>query len=581
MAEELQLALLGSVEVRRCGALITDYRTKKALALLCYLAVTGRPHLRPTLAGLLWGEIPEESARNNLSKALVNLRQLVGPYLSITRQTVSFNRDSRYWLDVEAFDAQVGNASATAEAATPGRTDIRRLEETVELYRGDFLEGFYVRGAPSFEEWALAQRAWMQELALKALRTLVVHHTQRGGAGLGTAIDYATRLLALAPWREEARRQLMLLLARNGQRGAALMQYHTCRRTLMAEFGAEPAEETKALYERIRQEGELPSPPCAPPHNLPAPVMPLIGRQDELAEIQDRLRDPSCRLLTLVGPGGSGKTRLALEAATGEVGLYTHGVFFVSLAPLQSVDGIAPTVAQELGFSLAMGAERGPQRQLLDYLRGKHMLVTLDNFEHLLEGTSLVTDILRAAPEVKIMVTSRARLSARGEHLVPVSGLQVPPPEAPGTLSQYGAVQLFLRGADRVHPSFEPTVGDLTQVARICQLVEGMPLAILLAVSWMTMLTPAEIAAQVSERSLEFLETEGQDVPVRQRSMRAVLDHSWDLLSEREQEVLAGLSVFRGGLPAAGRPAGDGGVDAGAEDAGQQVAPAAHTLGAV
>ena len=151
MGEELQLALLGNVEIRRAGAPVAGFSSSKAVALLCYLAVTGRPHSRPTLAGLLWGDLPEASARNNLRKALTNLRGLVGPHLSITRQAVAFNRDCRYWLDVEVFEAGVLGAASEA--------DVERLGEAVELYRGDFLEGFYVREALAFEEWVLAERA--------------------------------------------------------------------------------------------------------------------------------------------------------------------------------------------------------------------------------------------------------------------------------------------------------------------------------------------------------------------------------------------------------------------------------------
>ncbi|NIV28538.1 MAG: hypothetical protein GWN58_03175, partial [Anaerolineae bacterium] len=186
-------------------------RSRKAMALLCYLAVTGRPHLRPVLVGLLWAEMPEALARNNLSKALTQLRQAVAHHLRITRQEVAFDRGEPFWLDVEAFEQ---GASTLA--------DIEALQHAVELYRGDFLEGFYVHQSPAFEEWVLAQRARLRELALQALHTLATHHSRRGAAGHATAVQYTTRLLALDPWREEAHRQLMLLLAQSGQRGAAL-----------------------------------------------------------------------------------------------------------------------------------------------------------------------------------------------------------------------------------------------------------------------------------------------------------------------------------------------------------------------
>ncbi|MGD8517584.1 MAG: BTAD domain-containing putative transcriptional regulator, partial [Anaerolineae bacterium] len=186
MADELQLALLGPLEIRRAGTPVTGFASIKVQALLCYLAVTGQPHLRPSLAGLLWGEMPEANAQNNLRKALSNLRRLVGPHLAITRQTVALNRDSSYWLDVEAFESLAGSASPAEGAAQP---TIERLAEAVELYRGDFLDGFYVRQAPAFEEWVLAQRARLRELAVQALHALTVHHTRRGEATHPVALD--------------------------------------------------------------------------------------------------------------------------------------------------------------------------------------------------------------------------------------------------------------------------------------------------------------------------------------------------------------------------------------------------------
>jgi DNA-binding SARP family transcriptional activator len=248
MQVELHLVLLGNVEMRRDGVPVTGFRSAKAQALLCYLAVTGRPHTRPALAGLLWSDMPEDRARMNLRQALTNLRRLLRPYLDITRHEVGFNPNGAYWLDVERFEALAAGASPECDA--------ERLREAVELYRGDFLEGFYVRNAPEFEDWALARRTRLRELAMGALHRLAVHFTQQGEPGHAAGIDYVTRLLALEPWREGGHRDLMRLQARRGQRGAALAQYETCRRVLAEELGVEPGPETTALYERIR-DGDL------------------------------------------------------------------------------------------------------------------------------------------------------------------------------------------------------------------------------------------------------------------------------------------------------------------------------------
>jgi len=280
-------------------------------------------------------------------------------------------------------------------------------------------------------------------------------------------------------------------------------------------------------------------------HNLPAQATPFVGREAELAELARLLAEPDVRLLTVLGAGGMGKTRLVLEAAAAQMDRFAHGVYLISLAPLQSVEAIVPTVAQALSFSFY--EEDEPQQQLLDYLRQKTMLLIMDSFEHLLHGVGLVTEVLKTAPEVKILATSRARLNVQGEHLFPIAGMHLPDRETLEDATHYSAVGLFLTSARRSQPSFEPTADDLTDVVRICRLVEGMPLGILLAAAWIQMLTPAEIAAEISQ-SLDFVETDLRDVPERQRSMRAVFDHSWNLLTVREREVFQGLSVFRGGF---------------------------------
>ena len=291
-------------------------------------------------------------------------------------------------------------------------------------------------------------------------------------------------------------------------------------------------------------------------------MAPLIGRATELTVIRTRLLDPACRLLTLVGVGGSGKTRLALAAATNllseiEAGHFEHGLFFVSLAPIQTAEALVSLVAQTLGF--AFYEPDNPQQQLLAYLRRKNLLLILDNFEHLLppsEETSagaleFVTEILRDAPAVKILVTSRTRLNLQGETLSAVSSMRYPDSStdlSSADLVQYGAVRLFLETAQRVQPDYTPSNDDLAAIVRICGQVQGLPLGILLAASWASMLTVTEILGQISDQSLDFLAIDWPDVPKRQRSMRAVFDHSWRLLTQRERQVFRGLAVFRGGF---------------------------------
>jgi predicted ATPase len=250
--------------------------------------------------------------------------------------------------------------------------------------------------------------------------------------------------------------------------------------------------------------------------------------------------------------------------AAAELDNYLHGVFFVPLASLELVDSIVPAVAQALGFRFYGDLE--PRQQLLDYFRDKHMLLVLDNFEHLispsgsphLEGMEgeedLVTEILKAAPKVKIMVTSRAAMNIQGEHLFPVAGMDLPdhgtpsdPTDTTEIIARYSSIKLYLAAARRVQPGYEATDAVIQDIARVCRLVHGMPLGILLAAAWTDLLTPAEIAAEISH-SFDFLETDARDLPARQRSMRAVFDHSWRLLTESEREVMAALSVFRGGF---------------------------------
>ena len=565
----LSIRLLGPVHVTLDGNPVTHFETEKSRALLAYLAAEPeRPHSREVLAEVFWPGRPEGVARANLRHTLAKLRRLIGdrgrsrdrgaepPFLLPTRHTIQFNEKSDAWIDVAAFSALLQAGPSTG--LPTDRQSIHHLEEAVRLYRGPFLEDVSLADSAAFGEWLAVKRERFGHQVLTALYRLAERYERHGE--YERALEHAWRRLELEPWDETAQRQVMRLLAVTGHRDAALARYEDCRRVLQQELGIEPEKETVVLYERIR-DGTKPRPEHpTPEHSLSAPLTHFVGRKGELVDIRDHLLDPACRLLSLVGPGGIGKTRLALEAARALLhdapGSFPDGAFLVPLAYLRSAEALATGIGQALHLPLL--GELEPGEQLLNYLRQKRLLLVLDGFERLLDGAGLALQILRAAPEVKILVTSQVRLNVKGEFLFPIVGLEYPDPvhdqpgpplaqatPSAGKASRYSAVQLFLQAAQRADPSFEPEGEDVRAIVHICQLVRGMPLAILLAAAWVGMLSPAEIAAQI-ESSFDFLEADWRDLPERQRSLRTVFDRSWRLLTEREKEVLRGLSVFRG-----------------------------------
>jgi predicted ATPase/transcriptional regulator with XRE-family HTH domain len=331
----------------------------------------------------------------------------------------------------------------------------------------------------------------------------------------------------------------------------------------LAAMGEIPLElETIPLKEENAAPGAVPqTAPAQTANNLPLPATPFIGRETELAELDKLIADPAVRLVTIVGTGGMGKTRLALATADRQLNhsfastrALVHGVFFIDLARLDVGEQIIPALADALNFPLSSGEQekRTPKQQILDYLRQKQMLLIMDNFEHLLEEANLVADILRSAPAVKILVTSRERLQLQEEHLFIIHRLEFPDWETGADLAaledaaEYTAVKLFLQSARRLRRNFQLQADDLTYLSRICRLVEGMPLAVELAAGWVDLLSLREIADELA-RSLDMLETNMRNVPQRQRSLRAVFDTSWERLSQAEQSALMGFSLFRGG----------------------------------
>jgi predicted ATPase/DNA-binding SARP family transcriptional activator len=563
LVARLRLSFLGPWQVTLAGEAVTTFKYDKVRALLAYLAIEAdRPHRRETLMGLLWPDLPEAAARNNLRQVLLTLREAIGdrtaepPYLLTSRSDIQFNPDSDYWLDVKVFLELLAASNRHGHHSVEScRICARRRQQAVEVYRGPLLAEFFLPDTAAFEEWALLKRERLNQLMLDSLNRLTAYHERRGQ--YDQARHYAQRQLALEPWREEAHRQLMRLHLLNGDRSAALAQYEQSRRVLAEEVGVEPEAETTALYEQILQATEE-APialgrlalPAERPHTLPPQATPFVGREGEVAEIGRLLDSLDCRLITLTGPGGIGKTRLALQVATEYLDVFADGVFFVPLAALHSADLLVDGMGKALKLEVGGAAE--PKSALLSQLREKEMLLVLDNFEHLLEGAGLLADILRQAPDAMLLVTSRERLQLQGEWVFAVQGLSVPlgSPEAlssPAELENSDALPLFIQSARRARQDFALSPENQADVIRICQLVAGMPLAIELAAAWVRALSCREIAGEI-ERSITFLSSNVRDIPERHRSLTAVFDHSWRLLSAEEQAVLRKLGVFQGGF---------------------------------
>lgn len=578
----LSLTLLGPPRVQRADANL-GWRLRRELALLAYLAVEQQhSHSRELLAGLLWPDVPEAAARNNLRVTLTNLRRLLGdeggPFLFADRQHVQFLPTSAHELDVNAFQGLLAASRAHPhDSVTTCDTCVVRLAAAAELYGGDFLAGFSLPDGVPFEEWTTFQREQLRRQQLETLDTLAVAHELRGDYAAQQA--YARRQLTLEPWREAAHAQLMRGLWASGQRGAALEQYDLCRRILADELGLEPTPELTALAEQLRSlagssvavgsapavaragtsvAAEKPARTGRTAHNLPAELTSFVGREGELAQLGERFTRPGCRVLTLLGPGGIGKTRLALEVARCHDALFPDGVFLVRLATLTQPDLVGSTIAQVLGVKTS--GDQAPEEALGAWLRGKRLLLVLDNFEHLLDAAPLVSDLLAAAPGLTVLATSREALNIAGEQRFLVPPLALPPRDAgPSTadeasaVEQYAAVTLFVQRLQAVRPDFALSAENRTAIAELCVRLDGLPLAIELAAARSQRLSPQHLVEQFRSGagSLKWLASPLRDRPVRQQTLRATITWSYQLLSEREQALFRRLAVFSGWTAAA------------------------------
>jgi predicted ATPase/DNA-binding SARP family transcriptional activator len=529
-----RLRLLGRARVFD-GQRWLDAPYDKRFALLAYLACAEASVERDKLAFLFWADVEEARARRDLSYLIYRTKKLS------FASTLEAQPPSLCWhieTDVRSFRQALAQQEWAAAVA---------------LYGGELLQGLHLDDSPEFMAWLELDRKNLHSLWRKAV-------IERAGELESAsrhleAADLLKELLDNGALDEEAVQLYLRNAFLGGQRDLALQTYERFASELERELGLKPLPATQELVQALRGGASIaPGPeriagPKEPApkslHNFPTERTPFVGRDFELTEIVNALSQPDCRLLTLVGPGGIGKTRLALQVAADVAAGYADGVTFVPLASVSAATFLASAIAGALSFSFY--GQAGPETQLLKYLRDQEMLLVLDNLEHLLEGVGLIAAIRKTCPSVKILATSRERISLASEWLFQVEGMSLPESKETAGLESFDAVQLFLRCARRVQADFALNEENCAAIVRICGLVGGAPLGIELASAWLQLLTCDEIAEEM-RKDLDLLASQLHDLSERHRSLRKVFEHSWRLLSGEEQAAFRRLAVFQGGF---------------------------------
>ena len=538
----LTLRLLGPVEITVDGT-PRSLRYGKSKALLAYLAIQGHPMVRSTVASLLWESLPTDRAKANLRVVLNDLRSCLGVYLAVDRTTICIDRNLPVRVDVEELQ------SALPISAQPGA--VHRLAALLTSATAEFLEGTEVSDAPDIEAFVQLQRTRLRQLSTDAIIAVLGAGDRRGVPSEPQldpeqARSLALRLEMLDPWNEEGRRAVMETYVRSQRPATALAVYEEFRDGLVAGYGLVPEPATTALARSISQQSGIPLAVGAPNRRSDQPVTPLFGREAELASVR-RLFRTGCRLVTLTGPGGVGKSRLAMEVAwlsgQNDISLPV-AVVVVELADRLPATDLAAAVAVAMGVPLA--GYRLPIEELQSILGDRDLLVVLDNGESFIGPLQeFIESILTQCPGIRVLLTSRIPLRARSEHVLALASLPTPSPDDDeAAMADNAAVQLVLARAQAIGVAITPK--QLPEVAALCRQVDGLPLALELASTQLRLVAPGELVDGIVG-ALEVVSDEASDRPDRHRTLRHSIQWSYDLLGENERRLFRLLGIFRSG----------------------------------
>lgn len=545
----IQATLLGQVRINVGDRLINEnaWSLRSARSLLLLLLITrGHTISKDRVLDTLWPEANPDVGRNALYKALHLLRRVLEPELTSARKsayietrgdTITIFPSVDIWVDVDAYEHKLSQAMQASQV------DRRKLlREAVNLYGGELLP------TDPYEDWPLARRealraAWEDAVLELAELDLDANEPQ-------ASVPSLELLLAHDPTVETAHRSLMRGYIAAGQRDRALRQYARCVTALENELGITPDVQTQDLHAAI--EAAAPEPDSQPGidagsfNNLPSPPTAIVGRDREIENLKGTLWRQDVRLVTLVGPGGVGKTRLALEVASQLVEDFVDGIAFVSLSAIRDPNLVLQAITQTFGLSEEPNVPA--VSSLVAYLCSRDMLLVLDNFEQVLDATPEIGELLANCASLTVLVTSRERLQLRGEHIHEVPPLAVPRPDrlpSPSMLGRYGSIELFRQHMQRIDPDFDITVVNSAVISAICGHLEGLPLAIELATARARFYSLDGLLSRLTSRL--DIEEGARDLPSRQKTLRATVAWSHDLLSPEEQAVFRRLSTAIGG----------------------------------
>lgn len=561
MPSQLGLHFLGPPQIYLNHESVSADR-RKATALLAYLAVNSGRQTRDSLSALFWPDYDQSKAFTNLRHTLWEVQQTIGEgWIVADRESIELNPEADISLDVRQFESLLADSRAQGQAALR----IPLLLDAVKLYRNHFLTGFSLKDAPDFNEWAFAKSEELKHQLSEALVTLAEDLCAQGQAE--QAIPHARRLITLDPLNESSHRQLMQVYLEAGQQSAALKQYQACEQLLRKELGMDPQPETRELYKKIRKreikpaQRETPKEKPAPPHNIPFQLSNFIGREKEQKTIAKLIA--SHRLVTLIGAGGIGKTRLSLKVGEGLLDQFPHGVWVVELAALNDPALVSQAVSAV--FDIKERSENKLSERLIHHLQSKTLLLILDNCEHLIDACAQLAEaLLIHCPHLKILATSREALGVPGEAVYRVPSLSMPKVKQElDQLAGYESIRLFHERARLSASEFVLTAENVLLVAEICRRLDGIPLAIELAAARVNTLSVSQIVARLHE-SFHLLTSNQRTRLERQQTLQASIDWSWNLLSDPERVLLRRLSIFAGGwtLDAAESICGGDGIEA-------------------